>query len=206
MNDAFALLGQPRHPSLDPSAVRAAFHELANPTHPDRFHGAAADIRDAATERYSALNAAHLTLRETRTRLAHLLELETGAPPRDIQRLPPGVMELFAEIGQTCREVDDFLAKKSAAESPMLKLAAMRDLPKWLGKLNALLAKIQARQTDLDAELAALNPAWDTAPAPGDPARTTALPLDRLEQLYRAVSYASRWTTQVQDRIGQLAT
>jgi hypothetical protein len=31
------------------------------------------------------------------------------------------------------------------------------------------------------------------------------LPLERLEQLYRAMSYVARWTEQVQERIVQLA-
>jgi hypothetical protein len=32
------------------------------------------------------------------------------------------------------------------------------------------------------------------------------LPLERLEQIYRAMSYVSRWMAQIQERVVQLAT
>lgn len=204
MTDAFALLGEPRRPWIHPDTLRARFHEVANPVHPDRFHSASQEERDAATARYAELNAAHQTLREPRLRLAHLLELETGAPLRDIQRLPPGVMDLFVEVGQGCRDVDEFLVRKNAATSPMLKLGAVREIPAWFDRLNGLQARVAARQAELDRELEALNPAWASAPPLGDPSRAVSLPLEDLERLYRACSYAGRWSSQLQERIAQL--
>jgi hypothetical protein len=41
-------------------------------------------------------------------RLLHLLELELGSRPRDVQRIPSGTMDLFVEVGQVCHEVDRF--------------------------------------------------------------------------------------------------
>jgi hypothetical protein len=64
---------------------------------------------------------------------------------------------------------------------------------------------VNAKRDELVAELQQLNAVWAAAPAPGSPERAGALPLERLEQLYRAMSYVARWTEQVQERIVQLA-
>jgi hypothetical protein len=64
---------------------------------------------------------------------------------------------------------------------------------------------VNAKRDELVAELQQLNAVWAAAPAPSSPERVGALPLERLEQLYRAMSYVARWTEQVQERIVQLA-
>jgi len=204
MTDAFALLDVPRRPWLDPDALKSRFLERSTPFHPDRVHSAAAVEKQAANARFAELNAAYNTLREPRDRLLHLLELETGAKPPDIQRIPPGTMDLFVEIGQTCREADGFLASRGEASSPMLKLRTMQAGLEWLDKLGSLQGRVNVRREELMAELRSLNAAWEAAPAVGDPARRAALPLERLEQLYRALSYVARWTGQIQERVVQL--
>jgi len=50
-----------------------------------------------------------------------------------------------------------------------------------------------------------MNVVWATAPAVGEAGRVGALPMERLEQIYRAMSYVSRWTDQLQERVVQLA-
>ncbi len=50
-----------------------------------------------------------------------------------------------------------------------------------------------------------MNSAWESAPPIGLPQRTTALPLERLEQIYRVFSYIARWSEQIQERNLQLA-
>ena len=50
-----------------------------------------------------------------------------------------------------------------------------------------------------------MNEAWLSAPKPGAPGRREALPLERLEQIYRTLSYIFRWSAQIQERIVQLA-
>jgi hypothetical protein len=49
-----------------------------------------------------------------------------------------------------------------------------------------------------------LNAAWATAPAESE-VRRAALPLARLEQLYRTFSFLGRWIGQLQERVVQLA-
>ena len=50
-----------------------------------------------------------------------------------------------------------------------------------------------------------LNPVWEKAPGVGADTRRKALPLERLEQIYRIASYISRWNEQIQERLVSLA-
>ncbi len=203
--DAFALLGEPRRPWLDPERLKESFRALSNASHPDRVHGAPEAERAAATARYAELNAAYQLLREPKDRLVHLYELEAGQPPKDIQRIPPGTMDLFVEIGQLCRDCDSHLGQQSGVTSPMLKLKALQASLEWAEKLTRLQQLVNARRDELTEELKPLNSVWNRAPAVGSVGRATALPLERLEQIYRTLSYTTRWTEQLQERLVQLA-
>lgn len=205
MTDAFALLSEPRRPWLDADALKSRFLPLSTAVHPDRVHSASEAEKAAANTRYAELNAAYNTLREPRDRLLHLLELEAGGKPKDVQRIPLGTMDLFVEVGQSCRDADEFLKRKSAAESPMLKLRLMQEGLDWLDRLQALQGRVNAKRDEFITELRQLNAVWEAAPAIGSLERAAALPLERLEQIYRAMSYVARWTVQVQERIVQLA-
>jgi hypothetical protein len=205
MTDCFELLSEARRPWLDEEALKSRFLERSGPVHPDRVHGASEAEREAATARYSELNSAYNRLREPRERLLHLLELEAGAPPGDIQRIPPGTMDLFVEVGQGCRDCDTFLSTRTQQTSPMLKLKAMREGLEWTSRIDALRGKVIAKRDELITELKAMNAVWAQAPAIGDPLRRAALPLERLEQVYRAMSYVARWTGQLDERRIQLA-
>lgn len=208
MTDCFELLSEPRRPWLDDDALKSRFLERSGPVHPDRVHGAPQQERDAATSRYADLNAAYNRLREPRDRLLHLLELESGSAPGDIQRIPPGTMDLFVEIGQACRDCDAFLTSRSGppTTSPMLKLKAMREGLEWSGRVDALRDKVLAMRSVLASELQSMNAKWEQAPPVGDPTRGAALPLERLEQIYRSMSYVARWMSQLDERRVQLAS
>lgn len=205
MTDAFALLNEPRRPWLDAEALKQKFLALSSEVHPDRVHSATDAEKQAANARYAELNAAHNTLREPRDRLLHLLELELGAKPRDVQRIPPGTMDLFVEVGQLCRDVDAFLASRGNVTSPLLKVKLFEQGMEWTDKLQALQQHINAKRDELAAELQQMNAAWEPGPPAGSPQRAAALPLERLEQIYRVFSYVARWTEQVQERNVQLA-
>ncbi len=206
MTDTFALLNEPRHPWLDAEALKQKFLPLSSAAHPDRTHNAPEAEKHESTRRYAELNAAYNTLREPRDRLLHLLELELGAKPSDIQRIPPGTMDLFVEVGQLCRDVDAFLAQRGHVTSPLLKVQMFERGTEWTDKLQTLQQRINAKREELTGELQQMNVVWDAAPAIGSPERPAALPLERLEQLYRVFSYIARWSEQIQERNVQLAT
>lgn len=204
--DNFALLGQPRRPWLDSDALKAAFLERSAAEHPDRVHAEGAAARENATARYAELNAAHQCLREPKDRLAHLLELELGAAPASVQAIPPAAMDLFARVGQTCREADRVLAARAAATSPLVQAQWFSQGLELASQLMELQRQIHLQRDALLAELRAMNDDWNCAPAPGSPGRAQALPLRRLEEIYRVFSYTGRWSAQVQERLGHLST
>ena len=206
MTDHFRLLDQPRQPWLDAEALKTRFLTLSGAVHPDRFHNTPAAERAPAAERYLAINTAHQCLRETKPRLQHLLELELGAKPAQLQQILPETMDLFLEVGQLCREVDAFLAAKSQTVAPMLRVKSFAAGLDWLDRVNAVQQKINPRRAALETELQSLNPAWQSAPPPESAAaRRAALPLRRLEEIYRLVSYYDRWSAQLQERAVQLS-
>jgi hypothetical protein len=205
MSDSFALLNEPRRPWLDVEVLKQKFLPLSSAVHPDRTHNASEAEKQASTVRYAELNAAYNTLREPRDRLLLLLELELGAKPRDVQRIPPGTMDLFVEVGQICRDVDAFLAQQKNVTSPLLKVQMFERGMEWTDKLQALQQRIIAKRDELAGELQQMNAVWESAPTIGSPERIAALPLERLEQIYRVFSYIARWSEQIQERNVQLA-
>lgn len=205
MTDSFALFGESRRPWLDADELKSKFLQFSSSLHPDRFHNAPAEEKEKAGQSYSDLNTAYNTLREPKDRLLHLIELEQGKAPSDIQRIPPGTMDLFVEVGQMCRDADGFLKEKPTEVSPMLKLKVMQESMEWTEKLSDLQTKIHALRQSLEKELSLMNAVWEFAPPPGSPERLGKLPMERLEQIYRTFSYVSRWTEQIQERTVQLA-
>lgn len=205
MTDFFALFDEPRRPWLDLEALKKKFLARSAETHPDRYHAASEAGKQVVNQRYAELNAAYNCLREPKLRLLHLLELETGARPKDVQRIPSGTMDLAIEVGALCRDVDQFLAERAKVTSPLLKVQWFERSLEWTDRLNALQQRLQAKRVEREAELQTLAMQWDQAPPVGSPSRAEVLPLERVEQLYRAFSYLTRWAAQIQERLVQLA-
>ncbi|MDB6026411.1 MAG: hscB [Verrucomicrobiales bacterium] len=205
MTDNFVLFDEARRPWLDADLLKRKFLQQSSTVHPDKVHEASATEKTAANKSYADLNAAYNCLREPKERLLHLLEVELGEKPKDIQRIPPGTMDLFVEVGQTCRDVDAFIVEKSNVTSPLLKVQMFEKAMDWTDKLNLLQQKINAKREELTMELQQMNSIWESAPAVGSPDRLQTLPLERLEQIYRVFSYIARWTEQIQERVVQLS-
>lgn len=200
MTDNFVLLGEPRQPWVEVEEIKEHFLKRSAEAHPDRFHNASEVERTAANQRFADLNTAFNCLRDPKSRLLHLLELETGQHPSDVQRIPPGTMDLFMEVGQLCRDADTFLSEKAAATSPMLKVRVFKQGLEWTAKLQVLLDKVNARRDELATELKRMNTVWRSAPSVDSPDRAVALPLERLEQIHRILSYVGRWSEQIRER------
>lgn len=203
--DAFAVLGEPRLPAPDLDALQAKFHALAAAFHPDRSHGAGAEDRASANVRFAALSAAYARLREPKERLAHLLALELGAKPPDVQRIPAGTMAVFAEVGAVCRAADVLLAARSAAASPMQRWQSFDQAIELVARIQAVKASVRERELATLDEVAAMNATWQSAPPIGDPARPAALPLTRLAELSQLLGYFARWSAQLEERRTRLA-
>jgi DnaJ-domain-containing protein 1 len=203
--DCFALLDEPRRPWLDAEALKEKFLARAAALHPDRFHASSPAEKEDASRRYAELNSAHARLRDTKDRLAHLLELESGGRPQDVQKVPPSAMELFFQIARLCQETDQFLAGRGQVTSPMLKVQTFERGLELTERISGLQQVLADSMESIEAQLRTLNDAWSAAPAVGSPRRAGQLPLDRLEALYRESSFLARWRGQLQERFVQLS-
>jgi DnaJ-domain-containing protein 1 len=199
VTDYFALFNEPRRPWLDPELLKEKFLALSATVHPDRVHNLGQAERAAAQERYTELNTAYNSLREPKERLHHLLELELGALPKDIQRIPSELMDLSLEVGKVCREADAFLAEKAKVTSPLLQVSYFERGQEYMEKLQTVRQRVVALNERLTEELQQIDAAWQSAATP-----RSAL-LQRLEQLYRLFSYFARWIAQTQERIVRLS-
>ena len=198
--DCFTLLNEPRRPWLDADLLKQKFLALATVAHPDRVHNASDSDKAQATKRYTQLNAAFNCLAEPKLRLLHLLELELGAKPKDIQQIPAALADLFAEVANSCRSADRFLAEKSKATSPLVQVQLFERGQDWVEKLNGLQRKLNELREQLTDELKSLDAQWISADAA---ARREILP--QLEELYRLFGYFNRWNNQIQERVVQLS-
>jgi curved DNA-binding protein CbpA len=199
MIDYFALLKEQRRPWIDPDLLKEKFLALSAEVHPDRVHGAEESDKRAAHERYTELNAAYNCLREPKERLAHLLELETGVKPRQVQNVPSDLMNAFMEITNVCRGADAFLAEKTATTSPLLKLQLFERGQEWTEKLMALQRRTNSWREELLARLKEIDGEWERK------AGERKGLLELLEKNCQLLGYFGRWSAQIQGRIVQLS-
>ena len=200
MTDWFELLSEPRRPWLEADALKQKFLSLSANVHPDKVHGSGEAGKISAAKSFAELNAAYNCLAEPKSRLLHLLELELGAKPKDIQQIPPALADLFAEVAMMCRTVDGFLAEKSKVTSPLLQVQWFERGQEWVEKLNALQQKLNGLHGRLIEELKALDERWIDA---GAGHRNEVL--TKLEDLYRLFGYFNRWNKQIHERVVQLS-
>jgi curved DNA-binding protein CbpA len=200
MTDFFALLAEARRPWLDGEALKQKFFTRSASLHPDKVRGADAAGQAEATGTFAELNAAYACLAEPKSRLLHLLELERGARPAEIQEIPGGLADLFAEVSRACRGADGFLAEKSRVTSPLLLVQWFERGQEWTDKLNALQQKLNGVHGQLLDRLKALDGEWLAGPREG-----RAELLAKIEELYRLFGYFNRWQRQIQERVVQLS-
>jgi len=202
VTDFFALLNEPRRPGLDVDRLRQKFLALAANVHPDRVHNASEVEKTAANRHYADLNAACQCLTDPKTRLLHLLELERGNRPAEIQTIPPALADWFVGIAAICQEADTFLLEREKVTSPLLKIQWFERAQTWIERLQEWQKNLASLRGDLDARLKALDEAWQNA---SPLTETKAAGLARLEELYRFYGYFNRWQNQLQERISRLS-
>ncbi|HEX9045436.1 MAG TPA: hypothetical protein VF988_00300 [Verrucomicrobiae bacterium] len=200
MPDYFKLLQESRRPWLEAAALKQKFLTLSASAHPDKLHAGGDAEKTAATKSFAELNAAYTCLAEPKSRLLHLLELELGAKPKDIQEIPTALADLFAEVATTCRNADVFLSEKARISSPLVQVQFFERSQEWVEKLNALVQRLNALREQLINRLQALDEKWIAADATARPGL-----LPALEELYRFFGYFNRWNSQIQERIVQLS-
>ena len=188
--DPFAPFQLEPGPALDAGMLKERFVRETAGAHPDKFQQAPEAERLAAEKRYSELNRAHQVLSDPRQRLLALYELTKGEKPRDVQRIPPGTMDLFIEVGQACRDLDAFIERKRESGSALARAALAGDEMALQETLMQLGGKLENLAATLEKDLAALDARW----------RAGERDLAALEAIYRKYSYLARWREQLQER------
>ncbi len=196
MKDNYLLLKEPRRLWLEADLLKTKFFALSSEVHPDRIHNAPESEKLAATQRYSELNAAYQCLREPRSRIRHLLELELGAKPSDLTDIPDELMNLFLAVGKKFRDVDTFLAEKAKATSPMVQVQLFESGMERVDQLNNLTRNIFSLRETLLEELKSLDTVWQSGKSHQ---------MDRLLNIWRLLSFYERWLAQIQERTVQLS-
>lgn len=197
MTDYFALLGQPRRPWLDAEALKQEFFTRSSEAHPDRVHGGSETERQSANQRSSELNTAYACLRESRDRLRHLLELELGCRPSDLQDIPESFASLFMDVASVCREADGVITRQAAITSPLLRAQSVTEVHEWIDRLMAFQRRISVLQNELLVELRTLDAKWSEA-------RSRNILLPELERICRWLGFFGRWQSQIQERVNRL--
>ena len=201
MTDYFALLQEPRRPWLDPALLKAKFLARSAELHPDRVHGAGEPEKAAAAQRYLELNSAFNCLRAPKDCLRHLLELELGRKPEDLQEIPADLADIFMEVARLCRQANAFLAERARVGSPVLRVQLFERGQEWAERLGAMQGRVGERREKLIRELRDLDAAWNETQ--GNTAARAPL-LRRLEEIHRLLSFYTRWNSQIQEAIVQL--
>jgi len=202
MSDFFALLGESRRPWLDSEKLKAKFLSLSTQAHPDKFTAATALERESANRRFAELNAAFNCLREPRERLRHLLDLELGERPKQVQEIPQGLMELFTEIAGLRRAVNAFLEEVTRVQSPLLRVRVFERAQEWMDRLRAVQLRLGDRQAALLQELLDLDADWARF---GDDSVRRGVMLQSVEQIHQQLSFYTRWNAQLQETTVRLS-
>jgi len=197
VSDYFELLNEPRRPWLDADSLKRKFLAHSASLHPDKVHTGGEGERAAAAKKFAELNAAHQCLADPKTRLMHLVELETGARPNELQQIPNHLADVFAEVGTLCQGVDAFLAQTSA--SPLIQAQRFERGQEWIERLNQLKNKLGDLRRQLEDGLKSLDGVWTRS---DKPARRRLLPA--VEECYRLFGYFNRWNSQIQERLTRL--
>jgi DnaJ-domain-containing protein 1 len=200
MPDYFSFLNERRRPWLDADLLKQKFLALSANLHPDKIHSASESEKSAAAKKFAELNAAYSCLAEPKSRLLHLLELETGSKPKEIQQIPAALADLFAEVAANCRDADNFLTEKNKTSSPLLQVQLFERAQEWIARLDLLRKKLGDLRGQMTARLKSLDVQWIAADAN---ARREMLP--QLDEIYRLSGYFNRWNSQIQERIVQLS-
>jgi curved DNA-binding protein CbpA len=160
--DPFAVLGLPRRLKTDEALLEKRTLDLNKTWHPDR---AGPDLRDEATEKAAAINAAHRALKDLTSRAKTWLSLQ-GVRLEAARGAPAGALamrgfeiqealESFAEAGRDAAslarlsELEAEVAADRKAALELLRRLADEE-PEGASPPEAFVSKVAAALTDLN--------------------------------------------------------
>jgi curved DNA-binding protein CbpA len=187
MTDSFALLGQIRRPWLDQESLKERFHQLTAEHHPDVSSDPGVD--------FSSIIAAYQLLRDPKTRLRHLLELEFPGKVPDSQSVPADLLDLFMRIASALSAFGKISKKLEAATAPLAIALLAGEKNAVLAEFTSILKVLGERESLLSEQLRQLDAKW-----PGEKEST----IEPLAQMLQQLSYLLKWSDQIREGILRL--
>jgi DnaJ domain len=175
VTDHFAVLGFPRRPHIDPSALKSAYLAQAARLHPDSANG------DDA--RFTELQEAHRVLGQPALRIRHLIELTS--PDTVVGNTLPTHSTLLFALGSALQRVKNAVQHREKATTALGRAVAAGEVSAARQALTAAQAPLAQVETEIFAELTALDARW--------PDVTT----EELSTLARELSFLARWKGEV---------
>jgi DnaJ-domain-containing protein 1 len=196
--DCFALLDLPRRAWIEPDRIKERFLQKSAEVHPDKAT-TAADKAWAEAE-FARVNEAYKTLRTTRSRILHLLELSGAFQPgagagQHVQPVPGAALNLFPAVAEITRESDQLLREKSSATSPMLKAAFFSRALDCADRVQKVQAVLQTTAREIENKVRELDSPVETNNEPFPPGIAAAL-----TECAAALGFLERWQAQLQER------
>ncbi len=203
MVDHFEKLGVHRRPWLDIDLIKQRFHDLSIEIHPDHSSDGSANIKKENQKEFVNINLAFQCLSDTKLRVRHLLELESGRASENVQSVPSEMTDWFTAVGLVCKKVDLFLVKKDEQDSPMLQAALMEEGMLLNDEVSEMHQKLQFELNGINEELKILNKQWDSV-EDDSVERTDKLPLIELASIGQSLSFWVKWSSQLGERSSRL--
>ena len=107
------------------------------------------------------------------------------------------MIAVFNEINQVCRDADALLSEKRQITSPLLQVQFFERSQECTERLAALQQRMNSEREALLAEIERIDSDWN------GPGRRAAV--DRLGEVSRLLSYFTRWSGQLLERMVRLA-
>ena len=161
MVDHFEKLGVHRRPWLDIDLIKQRFHDLSIEIHPDHSSDGSVNIKKENQKEFVNINLAFQCLSDTKLRVRHLLELESGRASENVQSVPSEMTDWFTAVGLVCKKVDLFLVKKDEQDSPMLQASLMEEGMLLNDEVSEMHQKLQFELNGINEELKILNKQWE---------------------------------------------
>jgi curved DNA-binding protein CbpA len=185
MVDYFEVLALPGRAALGENEIHSAYATKSRTAHPD--HGGS---EASAAE----VNAAYEALRTPEKRLKHLLEL---AAPEDAKAwrtvpLDDAMMSLFTTLGNALQAAENFLQRKSSAQSALAKALLMNEEMQHRERLEGIGFEIEKCRREMESQL----PAFDSALQCDDSSKW-----QQLAAMQARFSYLAKWQTQIRERL-----
>jgi molecular chaperone HscB len=167
--DYFSLLGLPRSPVVDESALTQRYYDLSRRLHPDLYQTGTAEEKAASMKNTALLNRAYRTLRDLVQRSQYWLELQGEQLGKDNNRVPPALAALVFEVQEKLAEIHELRAENRKPEQHSelaqirlelnnkmagLRTALMNNLTRWDGETGS--AELLRELKNLLSEIAYL--------------------------------------------------